>query len=75
MLYSKVQQERCIACGLCQLKAPQLFDYDLAGIAYFKPDKNTGTKPINDPKDLIDFKVAYRQCPTHAILKSDDPFD
>lgn len=37
MLYSQVIPERCIACGLCQLKAPDLFDYDQEGIAFLNP--------------------------------------
>lgn len=72
--FAKVLQERCIACGLCQLKAPELFDYDHAGIASYRPDKNTGQKPITDPKDLIAFKLAYTACPTGAIVRSDHPF-
>ncbi|QFP79682.1 ferredoxin [Latilactobacillus graminis] len=74
MLYSKVISERCIACGLCQLKAPDLFDYDQEGIAFFKPDHNRGCIPIEDPKERIAFKTAYTACPTGAIVRQSVPF-
>ncbi|MGO3381172.1 MAG: ferredoxin, partial [Loigolactobacillus coryniformis] len=35
-MYSRVQREECIACGLCQLRAPALFNYDKEGIAYYR---------------------------------------
>lgn len=50
------------------------FDYDQAGIAYYKPDRNTGTEPLND-QATIDFRLAYQRCPTHAIKRSDHPFN
>jgi len=31
----KIISERCIACGLCHLEAPHIFDYDDAGIVRF----------------------------------------
>lgn len=74
MLYSQVIPERCIACGLCQLKAPDLFDYDQEGIAFFKPDHNQGTTPIEDHKERIAFKTAYTACPTGAIVRQSTPF-
>lgn len=74
MLYSKVIPERCIACGLCQLKAPELFDYDHEGVAFFKPDNNVGQTPIENPHDLIAFKAAYTACPTRAIVRQEEPF-
>ncbi|KRK34244.1 ferredoxin [Loigolactobacillus bifermentans] len=73
MDYSRVQQENCIACGLCQLKAPHLFDYDAEGIAYFKPDHNQSVTPIPDSERTA-FKAAYQQCPTHAIQHQKGPF-
>ena len=54
-LYGRVERPECIACGLCQMLAPALFDYDEAGIAYYKPDRNTGTKPLDDHAK-IDFR-------------------
>ena len=62
-LYGRVERPECIACGLCQMLAPALFDYDEAGIAYYKPDRNTGTKPLDDHAK-IDFRLAYQRCPT-----------
>lgn len=73
MHYTRVISEKCIACGLCQLKAPQLFDYDADGIAYVKIDQNTGQTPI-DPKDMIAFKAAYKACPSSAIKRQQSPF-
>ena len=72
-LYAKVDREACIACGLCQMLAPELFDYDHNGIASFTPDGNTGTLPL-DEVATIDFKLAYTRCPTGAIKRSDHPF-
>ena len=31
--------EQCIACGLCALYAPDIFDYDEEGIVLFKQEK------------------------------------
>lgn len=74
LLYSRVIPERCIACGLCQLKAPTLFDYDADGVAFFKPDQNQGQVPIDNPRDQIAFKSAYTACPTGAIVRQSTPF-
>lgn len=60
-VYAHVDRAACIACGLCQMLAPKLFDYDSEGIASYHPDGNTGTKPV-DPADLIDLKIAFRRC-------------
>ncbi|MFC6171512.1 ferredoxin [Loigolactobacillus jiayinensis] len=72
-MYSRVQRDACIACGLCQLCAPELFNYDAEGIAYYRPDHNQGTTPI-PPEQLTAFKQAYRQCPTGAIKRQTQPF-
>ena len=34
-LLCKLVPERCIACGLCQIEAPDIFDYDEEGIVLF----------------------------------------
>ena len=73
VLYAKVNRPECIACGLCQMLAPKLFEYDQDGIASYTPDQNTGTEPLS-PANLIDFKLAYTRCPTGAIKRSDKPF-
>lgn len=72
-MYSRVQPEQCIACGLCQLRAPELFDYDAVGIAYYRLDHNQGTTPI-PTEQLAAFKQAYRDCPTGAIKRQVQPF-
>lgn len=73
MTYTRVVPEECIACGLCQLKAPELFDYDENGIAYVKIDNNQGSKPI--PAVLqAHFKAAYTACPSGAIKRQNQPF-
>ncbi|MFD0897584.1 ferredoxin [Loigolactobacillus binensis] len=72
-MYSQVQREQCIACGLCQLRAPELFDYDTEGIAFYRLDHNQGQAPI-PAAQLAAFKQAYRACPTGAIKRQNKPF-
>lgn len=65
-MFYRVNTDRCIACGLCQLKAPELFSYDDEGISH---PKHPTDSPI--PKELlISFNDAYLNCPTHAIEKN-----
>lgn len=72
-MYTKIQQDECIACGLCQLKAPAIFDYNAEGIAFCKLDDNKGTAEI--PVDLLpNFKTAAQKCPTGAIKHQAHPF-
>lgn len=73
MYYTKIDRESCIACGLCQLIAPELYEYDENGIAYTVKDNNAGIVPVGN-KDLESFKKAYTSCPTGAILRSNTPF-
>lgn len=73
LLYAKVDREACIACGLCQMLAPDLFKYDKDGIASLSLDDNRGTTPLDDLA-TINFKIAYKRCPTGAIKRSDKPF-
>ena len=53
-LYGRVERPECIACGLCQMLAPALFDYDQAGIAYYKPSGHDrlsiGLPTLPDPR-------------------------
>lgn len=60
--------EQCIACGICQLKAPELFEYDNEGIAYFKNAENPYQIEI-DNQNFEDFKKALTHCPTGAIQR------
>ncbi|SFE31378.1 ferredoxin [Trichococcus pasteurii] len=73
MYYTKVNQDNCIACGLCQIISPNLFDYTSEGIAFSKMDLNAGKVPIPEER-FGAFLDAYRKCPTGAILRSDRPF-
>lgn len=72
-IYTKVSQEKCIACGLCQIKAPAIFDYTEDGIAFNQLDNNQGSEPLS-ASVLTEFKAAYVICPTHAILRASNPF-
>ncbi|MBF0780039.1 MULTISPECIES: ferredoxin [unclassified Granulicatella] len=70
-MFYRVCQEDCIACGLCQLKASQLFHYNDEGIAHPSLPKDA---PI--PNELlVSFKEAYISCPTGAIQRSNEPFE
>ena len=73
MYYTKIDREQCIACGLCTLIAPDIYEYDDNGIADTKKDNNTGIYPLAE-EDILPFKNAYKSCPTGAIMRSDTPF-
>lgn len=73
MYYTKVDQEKCIACGLCQIKAPHIFNYNEEGIAYTISDNNKGSVPLAN-NEIAVFKDAYLACPTGAIIRSTTPF-
>lgn len=74
MHYTKIERESCIACGLCQLIAPNLYEYDENGIAYTVQDNNAGITPILED-EFDSFKKAYTSCPTGAIKRSTTPFE
>lgn len=74
MYYTKIDREKCIACGLCQICAPALYEYDENGIAYTAKDGNEGTVPIQE-EEMAGFRKAYTSCPTGAILRSALPFE
>ncbi|PTX53654.1 ferredoxin [Melghirimyces profundicolus] len=61
-----VDMDTCIACGACGAAAPDVYDYDEAGIAYVILDDNTGTAkvPENLHEDVLD---ARDGCPTDSI--------
>ncbi|PWU68615.1 ferredoxin [Gracilibacillus dipsosauri] len=65
-LYTWVDQETCIACGVCGATAPSIFDYNDEGIAFAKRDNNQGSTPIKkeEEEDLLDAKEG---CPTESI--------
>ncbi|MGX6970718.1 ferredoxin [Vagococcus bubulae] len=61
----KIIPEKCIACGLCQLKAPDVFDYYDNGIVRFKDSEQLEVNfkdPL--PEEIL---TAYQKCPTRAI--------
>lgn len=63
----KIIPERCIACGLCAVYAPETFDYDEEGIVLFAQDPSAQQEFIsNDQADQI--LLAYQKCPTRAIV-------
>ncbi|MGX7013837.1 ferredoxin [Vagococcus silagei] len=62
----RILPEKCIACGLCQLKAPDYFDYYDNGLVKFSnTEKTEQLVADNIPEELLE---AYRVCPTRAIL-------
>lgn len=73
-MYTRVNKDDCIACGLCSAFAEDVFDYDKEGYAYNTLDGNTGTYDIEDDT-ADDVNSAYEACPSEAIQVSDTPFD
>ncbi|MGX6961135.1 ferredoxin [Vagococcus xieshaowenii] len=66
-MLTKIIPEKCIACGLCQLKAPDIFDYTADGIVIFQEDDQLLEKTI--PSELeAQCLAAYKKCPTRAII-------
>lgn len=61
----KIIPKKCIACGLCQIKAPEIFDYYDNGIVKLM-DSEEKEFEIGDivPENVLE---AYRICPTRAI--------
>lgn len=59
--------EKCIACGLCQVMAPEIFDYDDDGIVLLKKEPSKDRCLIAKEQEA-DCLKAYRKCPTRAIL-------
>lgn len=62
----RIIPKKCIACGLCQIKAPEIFDYYDDGIVKLI-DSEEKEFQISDkvPQDLLE---AYKACPTRAIV-------
>lgn len=74
-LYTRVDQDTCIACGSCGAAAPDIFDYDDEGLAtaVFGGDRNQGATPIPD-RLRGDLEDAYDGCPTGSIKVAKAPF-
>ncbi|BDP87565.1 hypothetical protein EfmAA818_11610 [Enterococcus faecium] len=66
-LLCKLVPERCIACGLCQIEAPDIFDYDEEGIVLFA-QVLVAKKRFVMPEEETYVKKAYQKCPVRAIL-------
>lgn len=59
--------EKCIACGLCQVLAPDVFDYTDDGIVIFAKAP-TKLKLSLQETSVSQGMAAYKQCPTRAIV-------
>lgn len=79
--FTKVDRELCIACGACNIAAPDIFDYTLDGLAYSILDANAGQTAIQDEHLFDQLEEAHATCPTDAIMmqttafKHDDTVD
>lgn len=62
----KIIPEKCIACGLCQVYAPEIFDYNDDGIVILKNDHQALHEfvPESERNNAL---TAYRKCPVRAI--------
>lgn len=70
----KIIPEQCIACGLCQVYAPSVFDYTEDGIVLFA-EKPTALEIIVPQQEQTSTLLAYRKCPVRAILIDTDPIN
>lgn len=59
----KIIPEKCIACGLCHLHAPEIFDYYDNGIVKFQDSDQL----IADWPDTPAARQAVKNCPTGAL--------
>ena len=63
----KIIPERCIACGLCAVCAPDIFDYDEDGIVLFKEEPEASQQFVRTTEQKAVLKAAAK-CPVRAIL-------
>jgi ferredoxin len=66
-LLCKLVPERCIACGLCQIEAPDIFDYDEEGIVLFAQEPEAQQQFVAKAEER-NVQKAYQKCPVRAIL-------
>lgn len=74
--FTWVDKDNCIACGACGATAPNIFDFDIEGIAevIFNGDANRGITLI--PPDWVDdLYDAANGCPTSSIKIASVPFN
>ena len=64
MAQLKIIPENCIACGLCALYAPDIFDYDDEGIVCIKDSNQTEIELEAITPDIL---KSYQKCPSKAI--------
>lgn len=65
-MHCQIIPEKCIACGLCQVYAPEIFEYDNEGIVLLKQEINKLEQKIM-PEQIENVLIAYRKCPVRAI--------
>ncbi|MBL1228601.1 ferredoxin [Enterococcus sp. BWB1-3] len=65
----RIIPDKCIACGLCQVYAPSIFDYTEEGIILFKNEpQQLEINVSNTDQATLDAVIkAYRKCPVRAI--------
>ena len=61
----KIIPDKCIACGLCNLHAPEVFDYHDNGIVRFYDNPDQLEKEISPSQDVLE---AVKNCPTRALI-------
>lgn len=63
----KIIPEQCIACGLCAVYAPEVFDYDEEGLVLFRQEPGAKQQFITENLQKK-VEAAYKKCPTRAIM-------
>ncbi|MGX7197094.1 ferredoxin [Enterococcus olivae] len=63
----KIVPERCIACGLCNVYAPDIFDYDEEGLVLFAQEPEARQQFVQENEQAA-VLAAYKKCPVRAIL-------
>lgn len=72
-IFTIVDQTTCIACGLCGMTSPHVFDYNDEGLAFSLIDNNKGVNFV--PTEWVDDTIdASEECPSGSIKISEIPF-